>query len=636
LTFTRSGNTGVGVLYGHRGIGKSSVLRHLEQTEWPSEGCEVILADLSESSATLNIGEDYYTLPHIERWHRAMGVASLCLNTHIDNLLHTFRNRDIPFPIDDFIDLMRVIQPALLPLNDIYSERPAAELLDKAQAKDETAFRFFFLYFLVRHRNQYHIKFVLDNLDDKDSVLIKALCEQLAHLRSFFHACSAKEMSAFGTRERRMTPIVSCRPITYTHLKTPVDQENGDDWYGLSPIPFTFPCSLAAILIKRYDFYVAGERPDSRIVVDSELLGGNRVTIDSRDRLFRRLCNDFGTTGQAQILLSLCNYDLARAAAATLEVFRNRHFLSTDAIISMTTTSQRIDRIESAKRLFTSTTIIRILAYGNQATEAPMYPIMNTLVPNILDSLDAPFARTAASFVKPRIITYFLEVKRRNAVPQREDRRNSEGNDSAVTRGMLLEDLKKCFGLREPVISQVIDEMFGQELLAHNHGVKVPSYYGARCELIITPRAECLWTQLSMHSVLLQAYREFVELNDNVSWRGVEHSWSSRRAYAIDMSSGEVFSDLVWMCVQSWVAEKEFLERLLERNVIGEFVRCFGSRFTSEQLVDGVQESARSFWKGVDSTVAKSAGKILIDLREEMAAKHTVIKHALRDSGANA
>jgi len=68
----------------------------------------------------LNLGDDYYVLKEIERWHRALGIASQCLAAHIDIFLQTFREEIGAFPLKECLDCMRVIAPQLLPFDDIY------------------------------------------------------------------------------------------------------------------------------------------------------------------------------------------------------------------------------------------------------------------------------------------------------------------------------------------------------------------------------------------------------------------------------------------------------------------------------------------------------------------------------------
>ena len=91
--------------------------------------------------------------------------------------------------------------------------------------------------------------------------------------------------------------------------------------------------------------------------------------------------------------------------AAVMDVTRNRHLVKDEALLAAALPNDPKGFLRFAKDAFTRTTVLRSLAYGNQGTMKPVYPIDHTPVVNVLHSPILPFGR---STFKPRVIGMFM------------------------------------------------------------------------------------------------------------------------------------------------------------------------------------------------------------------------------------
>jgi len=209
--FVQSGSTELCLFVGPIGIGKSSVLRHLAATNWGKRtDTETIFIDLSRRKAILpNLSEaeslsqdtdplavnrriDAYIAAELES-HMS---GRLNFNEEVENL-YAFvweNNRELLMPHATF-------GPTSI------EER--AGLLRYLQSEKRIPFLFVLLKYYALAKQLKNLVIVVDNCDQKDSILIEGFIDTLCHLdRCFEHIEGPYDWLP------RLTCVISCRPST--------------------------------------------------------------------------------------------------------------------------------------------------------------------------------------------------------------------------------------------------------------------------------------------------------------------------------------------------------------------------------------------------------------------------------------
>ena len=424
--FALNRESGVALLIGPKGIGKTSVLRYLREAVWKGQLCRVIPCDLSSQTYADRLGGDYYLKSHGEQ-HAIANTTALSI---IEELLlkvvterdETYRNG---FMVDvvhsDYTKFIAFVRTYFMhALGDlVYKSKPAENDFRKAIDKMPAGNRINLVFSYYLHScNIHHVKLLIDNTDDKDGLLICRIVEQLAHLQA--------QISDFSSRERRInplapyrhaSPIVSCRPATAS-LITTYKETRGGGWHPLPEINIVEPPDLSDVIERRFQFVLNKLDESGGLQRSVQVsMGDLSYPIDDVLAFYRNVFEVYRLSGRSREVMGLSNLNVADALYYTLQILRNRKFLDDSAVFAKAqekTTNpwefflSKASRPSDFRRLFPSSTAIKCLAYGNQATEdAPQYPVIGTPVVNILDSEYAPIARTA---FKPRVLSMLASL----------------------------------------------------------------------------------------------------------------------------------------------------------------------------------------------------------------------------------
>lgn len=170
--------------------------------------------------------------------------------------------------------------------------------------------------------------------------------------------------------------------------------------------------------------------------------------------------------------------------------------------------------------------------------------------------------------------------------------------------------------------SKVIDEMFREELLANPRSADAPSIVGDGCELHLSPRGWILWGHLQRDSVLAECYRDAIELELDIQWRGQRVHWPNVATRALDIN--ERAKQLLWIAVEVWQTERTELDTLAEIGEYTEFARLFGRVPVADILLDGIEASAGRYYEQQQSWKYLRFRADILALREEIGASRQV------------
>lgn len=599
--FTRSNSSNIGVIVGPKGIGKTSVLGHLKEQIWPKESCAVIPLDLKSVSFSEELSKNDETTD-------AKLLATLATRQHLQKEIDSWvqetinEHQDLFQPCMIVAEIKKYGRSLISPEFWIGTVDPEKIYEDVAR-KHGDKLRQLMFFIALRLAGYKHVKIIVDNLDDKDWRIVMGFAEALAHLSAYIDDISQREKNADDSvHELRLTPIIACRPVTYWRF----NEERArycSDWYGIQAIRIDSPSNLATVLRRRYDHYIAGTKLNVQVDI-----GTKPYELEDRDRIFRRLCTRLDEARQADLILQLSNQDMADAMSATLDVFRNRHFVDDKCLVRILTASEPKRSEQFAKGVLSRSIVFRCLAYGNQSSDVPYYPIEKTQVPNIICDQHSTLGSSEKSLLKPSIISLLLT---------RRQRKYSYGRLTAV------KDIEK-FGeqflnVDKESVLNVLDEMYNDKLISHPQAQSLPSE-SLDCEVECTPRVMCLWEGIQQGSLLIQAYRESTELPDPIYYLDKKHSWHQNPAYYSSSPHPGVLIDMCMMAYAIWQVESPLLTKLQDQNNLREYFLKVGNEFLSERIVQGVVAGLNSFWKhepSIDQASILNAEEILSQLKDD-------------------
>jgi hypothetical protein len=601
IDFALSGSQEVGLLVGDIGIGKSSVLKYLREVVWPSQSCVAIFKDFSEDSESIHFPKKFYKLSAESQKQHAVILANAKIVSMVKGAISPWLWSDIQSNPTGFLSFLDAFYPEYVPDEARLSPGEPLKVISTIQRKSKRKFFLATFHYYIHANDIRHVKFVVDNLDDKEVLLLSAVVDLAAHLARGIKRFNEKEISKEKNAPLRwMTVIVACRPNTAQSLQS--SKGNGSGWHGFHEIVIGQPCSLSEAVKKRYENDVKGKMFPGES--DRKLrftLGDKPWTISNRDSFFAGLCDAFQNAGQANQIVALSNNNMAKAMTYVLEVARNIHFVKDEDLVVAVMPNTSNDTFQFARDAFTRTSVLRALAYGNQGDVKPHYPIDFTPVVNLIESKRIPFG---GSTFKLRVIAMFSTLE-------------SSGNKSTqISVGDICKMGEQFFGVDTDIAMSVVDELCEQGVLGNSRFVGLPSVVGTDCALSLLPRGELLWRLLSEDSILLQCYRDDCELDRTIEWKGRRFHYSDRPTQELLIE--EVGTELIWMVRQLWVKEVEELESVASRGQYSELVRLCGIESMSGRLLKAVSNSMKRFFSRYPGFAAQSLQSATDDLAIEI------------------
>lgn len=631
IQFAKSQSASIALVIGSTGIGKSTVLRYVRDKIWkrPDHNCDVLFRDLSDQSYTDRLGDAFDEIPTEKQMRRASIVADEIVVELIQHSLfeNSFWEDSIENDAKSFRQFVRTFFAGKIPKSALSGNSSDIDFISAMQDRDLGVFLRIALCYRLRSRAIPHVKIVIDNTDDKDSMLVNSLTEKLAHLHQFVEQFSTSEQRIDSTAPRRcVSPFVACRPATAAHILKHEILRQGGGWYGKKRLTISESAPLYPVIEKRFKTFLKLLRvknppagSSARTLQDSVgaalpdklklPLGQRDWTIGNYDSLYNRIFLLFHKSQQAEEVRKICNDNVADSLAATYTVLRNRHFIDADLVFAAAKENSSGELLSEGgpdlRRLFTATTTLRALAYGNQGSVSyPQYPVLGTRIANVISSEHAPITRTT---VKPSILSMFV-----NRVVMH--------THALTSAHFQLTDLIKCatkwFGVTKETALKVIDELFKEQLLSNSRSAKLPSVSGTNCELHLTERAWVLWNHLHSDSVLLECYRDVSDLDVNLQWNGKSPNWTDvpTRQLNVNERARQVF----WIVVSVWRTEQSEGDRTVRIGDRGRFVELFGDRPISSVLLEGLKASEQKYYSKQSGWNEHGLSSLIEELRHEI------------------
>lgn len=275
-------------------------------------------------------------------------------------------------------------------------------------------------------------------------------------------------------------------------------------------------------------------------------------------------------------------------------IVRNIHFVEPKKLFSQAFV---VPSTEDTVTPFTSTTVVRALAYGNQGRNIPIYPVNESPVVNLLESEKLPFG---ASTFKARVVQALIG---RNG--------NSSPEKTEISVNDFLNFGDRYFELTKDRATSVLDELYAEGVIGHRRSLEAPSKVGPDCSLYLQPRGRLLWQLLGENSILLQCYRDSCFLDEDFVWDGQRAPYNDVATLRLPLEI--VPEQLLWMIRQFWKGEESEMNIISGKSYYSEFKEIFGSQLITERLLASLESSVSRFYKVnsiTSSTLVASIGSL--------------------------
>lgn len=617
--FARSMTNELCLIVGRRGVGKTSVLLHMQNTTWKSAQCQVVYECFRDESLPpppgyskwddkrqrlywVRLADEHVT--RILRKNTPAGIVDIDSQSSLWSFFR-FLNEYFPSASDYSLSQTTSLERFQKLFSRLADDKKRRQFGDSQYSLD----RLLFSYSVVNNRYR-HVKFIVDNLDDKHKGFIAALIEKLSHLQD-----SVRQLKVALTDQEApfsvvLTPFVSVRPLTASALDEFRDSEHkgfGAGWNAIRRIDIDSPASLCDIVLKRYDNITSsrefGELADidvDKSRVDNSLTvhmprSSVRWEFSCRHEFMRGLLKIVTSSSQDLELSQLCNNDMSQAIPSLGNVLKNRFFLLESDVIAAIENPHAGDAVKRARAAVSRVAILKCLAYGNQGNLTPYYPIHRTRVANLLSGRVAPFAHTMA---KCKAILALNEYGR--------------DNRTGMPQADLCSALRTWTRLSGSQVIDLLDELWRQGLIESDVWEKRPSLSVAINEnslLSLTPRADALLYHLRNDTVLLLCYRDEVELLDTLEWKVSPHrpewfvspNWFTKGSFQFGSKhKAEELRDVFCMIEQIFCVEASEVLDCIRRQENGaphgDYTRLFGTYLVTDLVLDSLENSLKRFY----------------------------------------
>ena len=576
LKFALARSSDVGMIVGATGIGKSSLVRYLEHS-WGDHDCWVIVMDLAQIQIAGSLPRGFHSLSQEAQLKEAGLAARQVVDLFIKQKLWDFLQTTAQEHPNELFNFAVKYMPGILPASVLFdfgqrgtiSRKAATKILKSLATAQEHDFLSLGVVFKLLSRNIPHLKIIIDNVDDKDVLLVHEIVDTFSHLQERVRVCNEKERGEIANATpRSVTLFVTCRPPTATEL-TWIDEGSPHAWQGIRELPIVRPCNFAHAIAKRYAAF-SRKRPRPVTIVASP----GKWQFGNRDEVFQKLCELIESNRYGEHILALANNNVATAMSLMLELLRHKEVIDVDSFVK----SESI--IGGAGQTLSWSKMVKALAFGNQGSRTPIYPVRNTVVVNILEGKNSALHTT---LFKPRLLR-ILQIAQ-----------TDDGNPAnACTLKELCDYGMRWFNVSCEQAKALLNEMFQQGLVIHGRGSALPGAIGDDCNLRMTTRASFLLESLDRNDVLLKCFRDDIDLKEDIAWHGKKYMWVKKPT--ADLSVAETARELVWMSWQAFAAESQEVYAVAERGEYQEFVRVSGKELISQLIVFGIVESNRTFY----------------------------------------
>lgn len=573
MNYIQSGTRPVCLFSGLTGIGKTSVLTHIKHSLSNNNNVHCVYIDLVGRRANLELGEDFYELDEKAAQKRAESVASSYL---IRMLLGSFRDKiNIEEWGENFYDfIMKDEEKAHLiyHLSMHSSKADKLSILNSFREQNPVGHAYTALKFYCYKTNKNHIVIMLDNTDQKDFELIEAFVNVLAD----FNVCINRGVD-------KITSIISCRPYNEKRLQKR-REINSLSTHGDRPISLSKPCRISRIISERKR---VGNFTTNPLYISTSK--GAKWTVRDVDDFIDNLTARYEEEGLEDLVMELNNYDLSLAFDNTVNILKNRHFISAERLLPNV-----INEKSDLPFGVSASAVLKSLAYGNPKTKKMMfYPSESSKMP-IPNLLNWNPDREETFLSKFRVIQF---LAKRKAYIDR----------NGINQEILIEALSKCFDIDQEISIKCLKAMYFEKLI-FTHSNREPSNRNSDF-IVMSPRGNLIYGLCSKSSLMAEFWFDDTPLNDE-EFDGT----------FMTIKFKERYSSLVRFVSFVWKREREQLLRILKQPGIREYYKNnFNGEVVSKRLLRGVR-SSREYYPLPENRVFEEI-KTMFDDMDEIASK---------------
>lgn len=576
LEYINSGTKSVCLLTGLTGIGKSSILNFLYHSLTKQIDTHCIFIDLLGRRAKLSLGEDFHALDEKTARSRAENVAEPYI---INSILGSFTSNSPEirwggYFYDYMIDhnMGNLIFP--LSMHDGNDEQSKINAVNTFKTDNPLAHAYAALKYYCFKTEKSKLVIILDNTDQKDFELIEAFVDIL----SDFTRCVGKEIHS-------VTPIIACRPYNEKRLQKRKNI-NSISTHGSRTISINKPCLISSIIMSRHKKF--REKED---VIKFSSSGGAKWQVSDVNDFLKNLTKRYEEEGLDDYVLKLNNYNLSSSLENTLNILKNRYFVSVQRLLPSVYKDSKLPYGLSRSA------VLKALAYGNPSkTEKMYYPHdgNDMPIPNLLNwNID----QEVTFLSKFRVIQYLI-------------RRKAYVNRKGVPQEKIVHSIKKHFGMTFKQITKCLKIMYYEGLIfTHNNrepSKKMNDY------IAVSPKAIVIYNDCQFDSL----YTEF--WFDDTPVKPFLFS-SLFNSYKFDEKPEILIKFIEFL----WGLEQKQLSNIVKTNLSESYIHLYGNDIVSNKLLSGVERSIYNYYKIKEPFVIEQRIQYLKDEISEMCEKIT-------------
>lgn len=465
------------VLYGPMGIGKTTLIDHIKRHFNQVNGFYVFKYDLNRHVSSLNLGEDFFSLPEEQQIERCNHLATDFIHKNLlGDIVSLIGSESLQVTFYDFI---KKNNPSFLMPDGIYakSKREKLTLLKEFSRDHILPYTYVALKYMSEIKKIKHFTIIIDNCDLKHHLLISSFVDILCHA-----------IKCIGSHEYvdSISCVLTCRNYTKNKLYKGRDA-NALGAHGDRYIQIHKPCTISDLIDYRFK-----EMPSSLsdISFKTTSSSGMNWNIDKRNNFLQRLSTVLKNEKLENLLVDLCNYDMSLALECMHKIIRNKDFFDPNKLLPGMFSEVEVHKTP----VLTMGSFLNCLAYGNSVKEkGTFYPSEDTVIVNLFE-WDGKNENTFMGFI--RIILLLLNEK---CIP--------ETDGPGMPFRQIDHILHNILSIDSATTTTLLHRMFDLGLI-FAHSNTCPTKTNGNDSYILTQRAITLFDLLSSGSQLLEFYSD--------------------------------------------------------------------------------------------------------------------------------
>lgn len=371
-----------------------------------------------------------------------------------------------------------------------------------------------------------------------------------------------------GNLKRSYVPdyIFTCRPATFTLLRS----DSEIDGFSVGhPIEIKRPADLREIVKKRFEYAVKVIGAGKSLANMGALADvKNRTSWDEAYEAFEHVVDNV-TSSYGPLIVDLCNHDVRRALIDLQESLRNSRWYEKYGH------DQGAFVVDINRYHYSATGIIRALVLRDREYYSEE---LDSILPNLFFNRE----NNEADLMLMHIIKYFFEATRSNRVVSIDKSRLK----SALWIAYKKEDIDEYF-----------DEIIGYALKTEIVREEIVKSKGGRNKRYLIPmnKGFSLWKNCASASIFIEFFRDNTFLEHDI----VKYYPQSRARGTCRLDSETKFIVSADFISEIAAAEAKIIKFIRDKRSMEKYIRSFGKRSISRQLLWGLNHSIRRYYRSL-------------------------------------